>query len=91
MEQTVCGKNSTLGGHLLIRNTCNICGKEFVVDFEIKGQGKSFLLPGNIPLRVRHHEGGNYVDVPGTLTAFYEVVEGKLVEAKPVVSDVLED
>lgn len=74
----------------MTRHTCNICGKEFVVDFEMKGQGKTLLGPGNITLRVRHHEGGNHVDVPGTLTAFYEVVEGKLVEAKPVVSDVLE-
>jgi hypothetical protein len=74
----------------LIRDTCNICGKEFAVDFEVSGDGRTFPLPGNIPLRVRHHQGGNHVDVPGTLTGFYEIVDGKLVEVEPVVSDVLE-
>ncbi|MGA7907654.1 MAG: hypothetical protein WCA16_09640 [Candidatus Sulfotelmatobacter sp.] len=47
-------------------------------------------MPGSLPLRVRHHEGGNYVDVFGTLNRFYEIVGGKMVEAKPVLSDVLE-
>ncbi|MGA8867156.1 MAG: hypothetical protein WB510_09315 [Candidatus Sulfotelmatobacter sp.] len=47
-------------------------------------------MPGSLPLRVRHHEGGNYVDVFGTLNGFYEIVGGKMVEAKPVLSDVLE-
>jgi hypothetical protein len=74
----------------LIRDTCNVCGKEFAVDFEVSGEGRIFPLPGNIPSRVRHHEGGNHVDVPGTITAFYEILDGKLVEAKPVVSDILE-
>ena len=84
-------KMNTPSGHPVILNTCTICGKEFVADFKMEGQGTSVPLSRNLPLRVRHHEGGNHVDVLGTLIAFYEVVEGKLVEAKPVVSDVLEE
>lgn len=74
----------------MIRATCSVCGQEFAVAFEMRGQGKCFPLPGTLPLRVRHHKDGNHVDVPGTLVGFYEVLEGKLVEAEPVVSDVLE-
>ena len=43
-----------------------------------------------IPLRVRHCENGNYVDVPGVLTGFYEIREGTLVEIEPKLGDSLE-
>ena len=75
----------------MVRDTCSICGTEFAVVLdEMNWTGKHMLLPGNLPLRVRHHESGNYVDVFGTLKAFYEIVDGKLVEANPVLCDVLE-
>jgi hypothetical protein len=78
--------------NILISAKCTVCGREFSVEFEIKGEGQHIMLPGNIPLRVRHCAGGNFVDVPGgKLTAFYEMVDGKPVEAEPVLSDALED
>jgi hypothetical protein len=53
-------------------------------------RGRLSRFRGTSRCSIRHHEGGNHVDVPGTLTAFYEILDGKFVEAKPVVSDVLE-
>lgn len=67
---------------------CSICGKEFVVAFEVRGQGKTFLVPN--PKRIRHCENGNHVDVAGTITGFYEKIDGNLVAAKPVLGDPLE-
>jgi hypothetical protein len=75
----------------LISTICTACGREFIVEFEIKGAGKTFMLPGTIPARVRHCATGNFVDVPGTLTAFYEMVDGQRVKANPIMSDALED
>jgi hypothetical protein len=75
----------------LISTTCTVCGKEFLVEFEIKGEGRHVMLPGSIPPRVRHCAGGNFVDVPGKFTAFYEMVEGQQVKANPLMSDALED
>jgi hypothetical protein len=70
---------------------CTACGKKFTVEFEIKGEGRQIMLPGNIPLRVRHCASGNFVDVPGKLTAFYVTVNGQRVTATPILSDPLED
>jgi hypothetical protein len=69
--------------------TCTACGKEFAFALETQGQGQHFMLTGE-PLRVRHCESGNYVDVFGKLVAFYEKVDGNLVKATPVSSDPLE-
>jgi hypothetical protein len=74
-----------------MRQKCNVCGKEFIIEFEDKGAGQTHMLPGTIPLRIRHCAGGNFVDVPCKLTAFSEIVDGKPVAVAPVVTDALED
>jgi len=57
----------------------------------MKGAGQTFMLPGTVPLRVRHCATGNFVDVPGKLIAFYEMVDGQQVKADPIRSDPLEN
>ncbi len=69
--------------------TCTACGREFGFVLETQGQGQCFMVAGE-PKRIRHCEDGNYVDVFGKLTAFYQKIDGELVEAKPVLSDPLE-
>jgi len=81
----------TGGGNPLISATCTACGKQFIVEFEIKGEGLNVMLPGSLPPRVRHCADGNFVDVPSKPTGFYEIIDGKQVAAKPITSDPFED
>jgi len=69
--------------------TCTACGKEFAFVLEVQGQGQCFMITGG-PSRKRHCPDGNYVDIFGKLIAFYEKVDGNLVEARPILSDSLE-
>ena len=75
----------------MISTICTACGGEFRIEFEMKGAGQTFMLPGTVPLRVRHCATGNFVDVPGKLIAFYEMVDGQQVKADPIRSDPLEN
>ena len=75
----------------MISTTCEVCGKEIRIEFEMKGEGQTFMLPGNLPQRAIHCKGGKGVVVPGKITAFYEMVDGKPVAVKPIVSDPLDD
>jgi hypothetical protein len=89
----VCHKiildNDTTMESIMNLVTCTACGKEFAFVLEMRGQGQCFMLTED-PLRIRHCEHGNYVDIFGKLTAFYEKVDGALVEARPILSDPLE-
>jgi hypothetical protein len=76
----------------LISTTC-ACGRDIRIEFDgMMGEGQRFVpLPGNI-VSVTHDCGrGAPVVVPGKLTAFYEIVDGKPVAVKPILSDPLED
>jgi hypothetical protein len=74
--------------HMVPTTKCNVCGRDFTFDFATRGSGKSFPMPN--PRRVRHCANGNYVDVPGEVTRFCEVVDGKLIEVAPIVGDLFD-
>lgn len=67
------------------------CGADIRIEFDgMMGEGQRIVpLPGNL-VSVAHDCGkGAPFIVPGQLTAFYEIVDGKLVVAKPLVTDAL--
>jgi hypothetical protein len=65
------------------------CGADIRIEFDgMIGEGQRVVpLPGNI-VSVTHACGkGTPVVVPGKLTAFYEIVDGKAVAVTPIVTD----
>ena len=66
---------------------CSVCGKLFTFDFEATPLPTSGPMVIPTPLFVSHCSGGNTVPVPGKLTKFWEVINSKLVEVKPHISD----
>jgi hypothetical protein len=75
-------------GNILISTKC-ACGTDIRIEFDgMIGEGQRFApLPGNI-VSVAHDCGkGTPVVVPGKLTAFYAVVDGKLLAVKPIITD----
>ena len=80
-----------LGGNIVTPPQVCACGKRFTFKFESALQGKHTLLPANQPQVIAHCREGKSIVVPGQLTAFFEIIDGNLVEAKPVLRDLLED
>lgn len=83
--------NGTTKGAISMTITC-ACGTEVIIEFDTMmsdGQ-RTVMLSGNTQ-SVQHCDKGTPVIVPGKLTAFYEIVDGKLIAVRPIVSDPLED
>jgi hypothetical protein len=76
----------------LISTKCT-CGTDIRIEFDsMIGDGQRFVpLQGTIPPSVKHCSKGTFIVVPGKITAFYEIVDGKLIAAEPIMSDALED
>lgn len=81
-----------VGGNILISiiSTKCACGTDIEIEFDaMMGEGQRCVpLPG-ILVSVTHDCGkGTPVVVPGKFTAYYEIVDGKRVAVKPIVTDV---
>lgn len=69
---------------------CTVCEKLFTFDCEATPLPTAGATAIPTPMFVSHCLGGNSVPVLGKLTKSWEIIEGKLVEAEPHISDGLD-
>jgi hypothetical protein len=70
------------------RNTCSVCQKTFVFDFDpapLPASGAA-MIPN--PIFVSHCAEGSKVAVIGRLKTFWEVDGDRLIEVQPFISDI---